>query len=684
MESGPLESRPIRKKKKKEPDQSETASDPLAALQDQVGALERALEDWKAEVEERLKAGEAKWMDVVDLTQVNLKVDLTQDSGGEQLGDEEEMAQDSGGEQAGEEEVVSSPEQVGDDAALSYKMESSVWTVSLFVGLPSLGWCSSIVLVLLIFMNIFGQAIFVLAIFYTKGLFIQNNLPDQKTVQHWRLTEGHALANVFSSASLTQRVCSGDESLSVASSQADLVAAASAYEGSFQLFGCSYGVILTMFVIMLWFLVACKELSQVQESLAAVSQIPKGRHTVVARSGDRIVFKTLSRHRFAWVIIVSLIRLLTVSVLLIAGCRWLGKTVNLEDLVLNGAALAFVLDFDELLFEALAPHRLKMIMDQMDGLPFPKIKATGVLQGIGAKAIGIFFTGLILMVCVYQSSVWKTMTTLQELNATLCANDTNFAYAVHPVLQNLFMAPTVHGGEDEEAAIQRDRERLIKTYAHRNRDKEQEDRFMNSGYHIFAELSEMSFWSSQTAEAYYADKACDNDDNVTALYKHQLQVLTKDTSLRTCRDVKPYCNNNGMDMIRALCPLVCMCNSLLQGPLNRQGCLPSCRVDWQYQIELALIECRDHTREEILSTSSGQLLSDMWGVDDCQYVAAEMCLPPEEMLYGTYLYLCPIACGCAGLDKKPAPWCPPQCDSWEPGESDFSGGKNESEPDKGK
>merc|ERR1711862_1038449 len=47
--------------------------------------------------------------------------------------------------------------------------------------------------------------------------------------------------------------------------------------------------------------------------------------------------------------------------IVVAGSLWLAKTTDIENIVLNAAALAFILDVDEILYEALVPGSVKAL-----------------------------------------------------------------------------------------------------------------------------------------------------------------------------------------------------------------------------------------------------------------------------------------------------------------------------------
>lgn len=82
----------------------------------------------------------------------------------------------------------------------------------------------------------------------------------------------------------------------------------------------------------------------------------------MVRASDTISLRCITRRRLIFVLAVGFVRALVALALLLVGGIWLSRTSNLESMVLNGAALSFVLELDELLFHAFGPDQSKTIM----------------------------------------------------------------------------------------------------------------------------------------------------------------------------------------------------------------------------------------------------------------------------------------------------------------------------------
>ena len=64
----------------------------------------------------------------------------------------------------------------------------------------------------------------------------------------------------------------------------------------------------------------------------------------------------------------STFRALVAGTLGYSGALWLCNTIGLKDLILNAAALAFVLDIDKMLFSTLVPRRACEILGKLEPL----------------------------------------------------------------------------------------------------------------------------------------------------------------------------------------------------------------------------------------------------------------------------------------------------------------------------
>jgi hypothetical protein len=101
--------------------------------------------------------------------------------------------------------------------------------------------------------------------------------------------------------------------------------------------------------------------------------------------------------------------------------------VSVTDLILNAVALEFVLCVDEIIFEALAPQRLKSMIENFSPMPIPQVSE---IQGLDRKSVGLF-SGLIF--CIFM--LWGFWVVpfeyrLKIADDALCAGEINFVYTL--------------------------------------------------------------------------------------------------------------------------------------------------------------------------------------------------------------------------------------------------------------
>ncbi|CAJ1443387.1 unnamed protein product [Effrenium voratum] len=67
--------------------------------------------------------------------------------------------------------------------------------------------------------------------------------------------------------------------------------------------------------------------------------------------------------QFLLTVLVLLPKMVVALVLLVIGCRWLAATQSFADLILNALALEFVINIDELMYEAFTPRSLRNVIE---------------------------------------------------------------------------------------------------------------------------------------------------------------------------------------------------------------------------------------------------------------------------------------------------------------------------------
>ena len=94
--------------------------------------------------------------------------------------------------------------------------------------------------------------------------------------------------------------------------------------------------------------------------------------------------RALSTRRFGMRIVISLIRAVMAAFMVTQGTQFLVYTTEISDLLLNAVALEFVINTDELVYEALAPSRAKRILANTTGF---KMKPQSTFRGVDFRGM---------------------------------------------------------------------------------------------------------------------------------------------------------------------------------------------------------------------------------------------------------------------------------------------------------
>eukprot|EP00615_Pteridomonas_danica_P011147 CAMPEP_0114355652 /NCGR_PEP_ID=MMETSP0101-20121206/20381_1 /TAXON_ID=38822 ORGANISM="Pteridomonas danica, Strain PT" /NCGR_SAMPLE_ID=MMETSP0101 /ASSEMBLY_ACC=CAM_ASM_000211 /LENGTH=167 /DNA_ID=CAMNT_0001497709 /DNA_START=445 /DNA_END=944 /DNA_ORIENTATION=+ len=146
-------------------------------------------------------------------------------------------------------------------------------------------------------------------------------------------------------------------------------------------------------------------------------------------SNDKNSFDSISNSRYTLVMITTICRVAVVTSLGYAGTAWLANTVSVTDLILNAVALEFVLCVDEIIFEALAPYRLKGAVDHFASSPMP-LPPVRDWKGIDYESISLFVTLIVLTISVWQLLVIPFEYRLKLADDALCAGELEFVYTI--------------------------------------------------------------------------------------------------------------------------------------------------------------------------------------------------------------------------------------------------------------
>lgn len=329
---------------------------------------------------------------------------------------------------------LQSPEKI-DLQAPEYAFEESIWDLVLFFGHDKVGACGSVLIGIQFLLILTMQIAFciVCQINFTSNDFDEDT---QQGLKDFRLRFGHDMqySDTGLQWPLARIICSDEvsaktksNSLIYGTSQMTTLDAIDSYlEADSTLESMFGGRTLCALALACWFLTVFKHFQRIWRCLFALSGVPKGTSTVIAEEGGCFVLESLAWPRIILACFVSIVRFGCYGFLLYSGGAWLSYTTDAKDLVLNAAALEFVLDLDGLLFQALAPVASKIFISQLQPLP-----ERGWLFCRGADSIallGIIFVPTVT-IYFYMDLVVPLVRDMTKARSLLCDDNLGFYFS---------------------------------------------------------------------------------------------------------------------------------------------------------------------------------------------------------------------------------------------------------------
>jgi len=304
-----------------------------------------------------------------------------------------------------------------------YTLGESMWDVSVLLGVLPDDQAGSLYCAMLLALNIAIQVIFS---YILVGILTQEEFSDDTILgfRAWRRNIAHSsrFMEELTQISLASRVCSQDAGLELSGSQA-------AAHGDLQSYLDGNGVLMCSLTLFLWVITVMKELVSALSFLRALYHIPRGEH-FFNDDNKMTSISGISDIRRVCILLVQLCRLFVVITLGFVGITWLGNTVSVTDLVLNAVALEFVLTVDEIIFEALAPRRMKSLIENLSNSSL-YLPSTKEWKGLDLESISLFITvcgvsliSLFIVVLPFEHR-------LKLADDALCAGELEFVYAVN-------------------------------------------------------------------------------------------------------------------------------------------------------------------------------------------------------------------------------------------------------------
>jgi len=324
----------------------------------------------------------------------------------------------------------------------SYVLNNSVWDLLLFIGTSELRKANSIFSILLAIFNIILQLGFCMVCIVN---FMQGDLNrrDVEAATYFRKTFSHDVRFMNSAQeSLASRLCDmqkhPDLELDMATAQRTTLAAVEDYllTRESDLMGIFDGRAMCKLALFCWTLTILKELKEIMNFSSAAFNLPRahGNHHTHIRvvnhpSTEDIMleFKNISAFRLLLVSLSIMLRTFVAGTLLFVGCNWLSTTVAVEEILLNAIALEFIMQLDELVFEAFAPGHAVALIESFKPLERPRWAS---IVGLEIRSVYFLVLAITNTLVFYFFKTDFMVQTMKDIKSALCDEPLDFMYGV--------------------------------------------------------------------------------------------------------------------------------------------------------------------------------------------------------------------------------------------------------------
>mmetsp|Transcript_133345 Transcript_133345/g.414646 ORF Transcript_133345/g.414646 Transcript_133345/m.414646 type:complete len:500 (-) Transcript_133345:16-1515(-) len=305
-----------------------------------------------------------------------------------------------------------------------------------------------------------------------------------------------------------------------------------------------------------------------------------GRRTLLIHSGDEVVLQKISVIRFFFVFVAIVVPRLTIAgFLLPIGMSYLRYTISPSELMLNSMALTFIIQIDEMFYEAFAPRRVKCLMRKLQPMRVPSMG-----RRCGHKLGGLFSTfrlvalaaGIAVSYVFLLQPFYANIKTAEDI---LCSGDRDFIYSVHPSTQVVEATRS----NDVDAWTLSESQRAVLELAHPHIRKWRPDfapildahlrhyheitfpspeRFRTGSFDSHAFKRIVSSVQDDIVRASRSLVCEDWDKMERSVGMHvAARRIAAEThgSHRSCSEVNLKCADMNSNAIRALCPMTCGC-----------------------------------------------------------------------------------------------------------------------------
>jgi len=567
-----------------------------------------------------------------------------------------------------------------------HALGETIWEAGILVGTPAVGGAGSAFIALGVIGNLLIQVVF---LFVVYSSFLSHTLPEPDDVWQWREVQGHHSTNFQLSTrkSLVRAVCDGDSTLIAANGQRNLYSSIRNYLHDDDT-GVSRGGLLCVVVLVSWSLSIVQEISDLSAFVMAVLHQPRSKRTAIVSSEDGTAFASLSISRIIFVLALTLARFGIAVLLLIFGSIWLANTTGIQDLVLNAAALTFVLDMDEAIYASFVPVPSKILVQSLAPLSRPHPKSW---KGVGAGTPAILLCAVSVVLVIIWTHVAPNMKQMKDIEEALCGGYKDFIYDATD-LSVVFVTNTSPRVVDTQSFAEKAVREIVETVTDSSNLFRPPTSLRIATYTEFHKLinSENSEVASLVSSQLLGN-GCQDYDFMTGapvIKSTMLYGINPGADVSSCASLSASCASDSR-LVRLVCPATCGCGGLHSGLFKNganQGCpREMCIQSGSYRSNLAQMLCSDYSVSQLKATTGwGRFWNEwleVWKVQapreqedltnaksaflsqGCSALAvvpprikSMVCIASTE--FGSISPFCPVSCGCA---DRASTDCPTSC-----------------------
>eukprot|EP00927_Polykrikos_kofoidii_P068004 TRINITY_DN63417_c0_g1_i1.p1 TRINITY_DN63417_c0_g1~~TRINITY_DN63417_c0_g1_i1.p1 ORF type:complete len:805 (+),score=119.58 TRINITY_DN63417_c0_g1_i1:71-2485(+) len=596
-----------------------------------------------------------------------------------------------------------------------WELSDSVWDASFIAWTPACGVLGSVFLSAVLILNITIQLLFC---WVANEVFANAELstfhPDiVDEVSRWRINDAHSKDRMDKSSwvSLATRVCELDESLVFGNSQMNLYMELGKYTSPLTVgkFDVLTGSLLAIVCLLLWYFTVVQDVFASVDFINVMCTIPNSgmQSRMVMDAENMFVMEAIGWPRRLCLMSLTCLRVFIAGWVLLCGGMWLCLTSSLPDLILNAAALAFVLDCDELLFATLAPPMVKRTIAQIAPL---KRTSIPVIRGLGLQGPIALLVCFIFVAGLKWTHMDPMVDRMSKVDIEMCGGEKRFVLDVSKNLGYAVVVPTRPINSDSINTFMKATKEFtgvtvdeLTSLANLPLSKQ------GRGAVVVGTETDFNRELQKTSADFIAPM-CDDEmhvvgeqESVHLAWLEGLRSVTSRHNATGCKDFQEYCrsfSSVGM-LVRSFCSNTCQCGTILSALIDRDGCTNGCAAMTQVELSSpkridgrSLASCIDVPVEEFSEPEQVRMLADyeeilgvklpvekfkelgckvlfspngfeVFSPEIAPWVPDALCgrttgsnIAIKNLRYQSLRWMCPVSCGCS-IDFSSE--CPASC-----------------------